>query len=107
MFQEKQNKNNHNTCIFSEFIPQVLMSRFQFTSLVAGHETSGSTLFLAMICLALNPAWQKRMQADIDRLFGDRDPSEWAYAEDVGRLFGSCIDAVICESMYPGFFHTK
>lgn len=57
---------------------------------------------MAMISLALNPAWQKHMQADIDKMFGGKDPSEWAYGENVGKLFGSCIDAVISESMFCG-----
>jgi hypothetical protein len=52
----------------------------------------------------MNPAWQKRIQADIDTLFGGRDPSEWSYTDNVGRLFESSINAVINESRFASPF---
>jgi cytochrome P450 len=67
--------------------------------MVAGHETSGSTLFHVMVMLAIHPSWQRQMQADLDSMFENRDPATWSYTEDIEKLFRSSVDAVLCESM--------
>lgn len=66
--------------------------------LSAGQETTGSTLYLAMIELALNTDWQKRMQEDLDRIFGDSPPSSWNYDSCLGSLLGGTVSATMNES---------
>ncbi|PVH74797.1 cytochrome P450 [Cadophora sp. DSE1049] len=74
-----------------------------FNSLTAGHETTGSTLFHCMINLALHPSWQRRVQADIATIFGDREPSQWDYGDDHEKLTKSSLDATVSETLrvYP------
>ncbi|KAH7317942.1 cytochrome P450 [Rhexocercosporidium sp. MPI-PUGE-AT-0058] len=70
-----------------------------FISLTAGHETTGSVLFHAMINLALLPSWQRKVQADIDTIFGNLDPTKWSYKEHLERLKTSSLDATIMETL--------
>ncbi|KAL5332080.1 hypothetical protein ACEPPN_001624 [Leptodophora sp. 'Broadleaf-Isolate-01'] len=69
-----------------------------FNSLTAGHETTGSTLFHCMINLALHPTWQRKVQGDIDTIFGDLDTAQWSYKEHLEKLKNSSLDATILES---------
>ncbi|KAG4422734.1 hypothetical protein IFR04_004082 [Cadophora malorum] len=74
-----------------------------FNSLNAGHETTGSTLFHCMINLALHPAWQRRVQADMEAIFGHQEPSQWDYRHDLEKLTMSSLDAAVSETLrvYP------
>ena len=65
--------------------------------LIAGHETTGTALIAALTELALNPAWQTRIQADIDEIFGDRPPSSWNLYTDVEKAFDGTLGATINE----------
>ncbi|KAG4439068.1 hypothetical protein IFR05_005459 [Cadophora sp. M221] len=70
-----------------------------FNSLTAGHETTGSTLFHCMINLALHPTWQRKVQADIDTIFGDLDTDQWLYKDHLEKLKNSSLDATILETL--------
>ncbi|KAH9207234.1 cytochrome P450 [Leptodontidium sp. 2 PMI_412] len=70
-----------------------------FNSLTAGHETTGSTLFHCMINLALHPTWQRKVQDDIDTIFGDLDTAQWSYKEHLEKLKNSSLDATILETL--------
>lgn len=69
-----------------------------FIILVAGHETTANTLHFTMIELATNPAAQRALQADIDRLLGrDSDPRGWSYDESINALMASHVAACMNE----------
>ncbi|KAL2118449.1 hypothetical protein VTJ04DRAFT_8109 [Mycothermus thermophilus] len=70
-----------------------------FIMIVAGHETTANTLHFALIELATNPASQRRLQRDIDSLFGTSDPSTWDYDRSIGPLLASHVGACINETL--------
>ncbi|MBO1416579.1 bifunctional cytochrome P450/NADPH--P450 reductase [Streptomyces sp. FH025] len=55
------------------------------TFLIAGHETTSGALSFALYYLAKHPAELRRVQREVDELWGDRADPEPSY-EDVGRL---------------------
>lgn len=81
-----------------------------FFTLLAGHETVGSTLGFAFVLLALYPEYQKRIQEELDAQLGGRPKSEWTVEKDYQALRKGHIGAVQKETLYiynPGSFHMK
>ncbi|KAF3760814.1 hypothetical protein M406DRAFT_348284 [Cryphonectria parasitica EP155] len=69
-----------------------------FVILVAGHETTANTLHFTLIELANNPAAQRALQADVERLLGkDSDPLNWEYEGNINALMGSNVAACMNE----------
>jgi cytochrome P450 len=70
-----------------------------FIMIVAGHETTANTLHFALLELATHPATQRRLQRDIDALFGSSDPSTWDYEKSINALLASHVGATINETL--------
>lgn len=71
-----------------------------FIIIVAGHETTANTLHFTLCELANNPAAQRALQADVDRLFGhDTDPSTWNYEKNINALCASNVAACMNEAL--------
>ncbi|TPX10766.1 uncharacterized protein E0L32_008335 [Thyridium curvatum] len=70
-----------------------------FIITVAGHETTANVLHFTLLELATNPAAQRQLQADIDRLFGDSDPSTWGYEQNVNAMLASMLGATMNETL--------
>ncbi|KAK6544070.1 hypothetical protein TWF694_000781 [Orbilia ellipsospora] len=70
-----------------------------FVFLLAGHETSAGALHYGLIFLALHPDSQRRLQRDIDRIFGDRPIDEWNYNKDIAAMQNSMLGAVMQEEL--------
>ena len=70
-----------------------------FVFILAGHETAANTIHFAIMLLAMNITSQRRLQEDLDTIFGDRPISEWDYDEDVPKLFGTMCGAVMNEEL--------
>jgi cytochrome P450 len=71
-----------------------------FIMIVAGHETTANTLHFALLELANNPAAQRRLQKDVDALFGaGSDPATWDYEKVVSPMLASHIGACINETL--------
>ena len=71
-----------------------------FIMLVAGHETTANSLHFTLIELANNPASQRALQADIDRLLGrDTDPATWNYENSINLMLASMLGAAINETL--------
>ena len=70
-----------------------------FIFILAGHETTANTIHFALVYLALHPAAQRRLQADLDAVLGGRPPDRWDYERDIPRLFGSMAGAVLNETL--------
>lgn len=69
-----------------------------FVILLAGHETTANTLHFTLVELAVNPAAQRALQADVDRLFGrDSDPLKWEYETHINALMASHVAACVNE----------
>ncbi|CAK7202560.1 hypothetical protein SEUCBS139899_005284 [Sporothrix eucalyptigena] len=71
-----------------------------FIMMVAGHETTANSLHFTLIELANNPASQRALQADIDRLLGrDSDPTTWDYEASINSMLASMLGATINETL--------
>lgn len=71
-----------------------------FIIIVAGHETTANTLHFTLCELANNPAAQRALQADVDRLFGcDSDPLTWNYEKNINALCASNVAACMNEAL--------
>jgi cytochrome P450 len=70
-----------------------------FIFIIAGHETTASTLQYGLLSLALNPSSQRHLQRDLDRQFGKRPITSWDYETDVPALFGGMAGAVMNETL--------
>ena len=78
-----------------------------FFTLLAGHETSGSTMGFIFVLLTLYPEYQKRIQEELDRQLDGRPKSEWTVENDYQALQKGCLGAVQKEVLYlynPGSF---
>ncbi|KAI9769539.1 MAG: hypothetical protein M1840_004017 [Geoglossum simile] len=70
-----------------------------FVFILAGHETTASTLQYSLLSLALNTSAQRRLQQDLDHQFGKRSITSWDYETDVPALFGGMTGAVMNETL--------
>ncbi|KAK6951166.1 hypothetical protein Daesc_007697 [Daldinia eschscholtzii] len=70
-----------------------------FVNIVAGHETTANVLHFTLAHLATSPASQRRLQRDIDNIFGNTDPETWDYEACLNPLLGSMVGAVINETL--------
>lgn len=68
-----------------------------FVFILAGHETAANTLHFSILELACDPSSQRRLQKDLDDIFGSRPTSEWNYDADVPKLFGCLAGATMNE----------
>ena len=57
------------------------------------------SLHFAILYLALHTRSQRRLQADLDHVFGGRPPSQWDYERDLPGLFGGMTGAVLNEEL--------
>lgn len=70
-----------------------------FVLMLAGHETTANTLHFSLIFLAMHRDSQKRLQQDIDKVFGGKPVEQWVYEEHFPKLFGSMAAAVMNETL--------
>lgn len=70
-----------------------------FVFIMAGYETSANTLAAAMTLLACRPDLQRHLQADIDRILGDRPSSNWSYHAHFPQLLDGYLGAVLNETL--------
>jgi cytochrome P450 len=70
-----------------------------FIFLFAGHETTANAMHYTILELAMSLRDQRRMQADIDSVVGNKPTSEWSYLTDMPRLYNSMVGAVIHEEL--------
>ncbi|KAL9093516.1 MAG: hypothetical protein Q9165_003911 [Trypethelium subeluteriae] len=70
-----------------------------FVFILAGHETTANTIHFSLVLLAMNPGAQRRLQKDVEEIFGERDISQWDYENDFPKLFGGMTGAVMNEAL--------
>ncbi|KAF2753580.1 cytochrome P450 [Pseudovirgaria hyperparasitica] len=70
-----------------------------FVFILAGHETTSNSIAYSLTYLAMNPESQRALQADIDRILGNKDLSDWNYDDDFPKLFGGMPAAVMNETL--------
>lgn len=70
-----------------------------FVFIVAGHETSASSLHMTILLLALYPDIQKHLQQELSDILQERPPSQWDYDQDLPQLVNSFLTAVWNEEL--------
>lgn len=70
-----------------------------FVLAVAGHETAANSIHFSLVYLALHPSSQRRLQADLDSIFGSRPVSDWNYEQDFSHVFSGVCGAVLAEEL--------
>lgn len=61
-----------------------------FVFVVAGHETSASSLHMTLVLLALHPEFQKEIQEELEEVFQGRPSSQWSFEKDFHPL-SNCV----------------
>ena len=75
----------------------ILGNAFVFT--LAGHETTANSIHFSIVYLATDPDAQRKLQADLDRIFQRKPTSEWDYDRDLPKLLNSMANAVLSEEL--------
>lgn len=70
-----------------------------FITVLAGHETTANTIHFMLVHLAMAPGSQRRLQAGVDRTFGEAPPSEWDYDTCITTLLGNMVGATFNEML--------
>lgn len=70
-----------------------------FVLILAGHETAANSIHFSLVYLALHPSSQRRLQADLDSIFGSRPVSDWNFERDFSQLFSGVCGAVLAEEL--------
>ncbi|EON95597.1 putative cytochrome p450 protein [Phaeoacremonium minimum UCRPA7] len=70
-----------------------------FIIIVAGHETTANAMHFTLLELANNPAAQRALQADVDRLFGESEPASWNYEQSINAMMASQLAACMNETL--------
>ncbi|KAF7852434.1 hypothetical protein EAF04_010974 [Stromatinia cepivora] len=70
-----------------------------FIFLLAGHETTASSIHLCFIYLAISLSSQFSMQKDIDSIIGTKPPEKWSYMHDFPKLYNGMVGAVLNEEL--------
>jgi cytochrome P450 len=72
-----------------------------FVLFLAGHETAANSIHFCILYLALRPGLQRKLQAELETIFGDRNPSkgEWNYDQDLPKLFAGLAGAIMNEEL--------
>ena len=68
-----------------------------FIVYVGGHKTTANTLTFAITMLACFPQTQKKLQAALDDVLGQRLPSEWNFEKEFPTLLSGYVGAFINE----------
>jgi cytochrome P450 len=70
-----------------------------FVLIIAGHETTANSVHFALMMLAMSPGSQRRLQKDVENIFGNTPPEDWDYDSCINKCLGSMIGAVLSEEL--------
>lgn len=96
--------NPHKDPMVSNQIEDLPLTEVEIKSnalifLLAGHETTASSIQLCFVYLAISVLSQTSMQADIDLIVGSKKPQDWTYMSDFPKLYNSMVGAVLNEEL--------
>ncbi|RPA82090.1 cytochrome P450 [Ascobolus immersus RN42] len=77
-------------------LPEILGNTYVF--MLAGHETTAHTMHYTLIFLALNPQYQRKIQAELDALYPDPN-TELNYERDYPALADGWVHAALNETL--------
>ncbi|KAJ8122154.1 hypothetical protein ONZ43_g1579 [Nemania bipapillata] len=70
-----------------------------FVLFVAGYETGANIIHFTLLQLANNPAVQRQVQQDVDRIFGGEDPKTWKFNDKINPMAGSTLATAMNETL--------
>ncbi|QSZ36489.1 hypothetical protein DSL72_006369 [Monilinia vaccinii-corymbosi] len=70
-----------------------------FVMIVAGHETTANSIHFSLIELAISPRSQRKVQAEVQKIFADESPETWDYDTNINKLLGGIIGATLNEQL--------
>ena len=70
-----------------------------FVLIIAGHETTANSVHFALMMLATAPGSQRRLQKEVESIFGNTPPEEWDYDSCINKCLGGMIGAVLNEEL--------
>jgi cytochrome P450 len=70
-----------------------------FVLLIAGHETTANSVHFSLMFLAMSPGSQRRLQREVDDIFGDTPPDKWDYDSCINACLGGMLGAVLNEEL--------
>ncbi|KAI1336888.1 cytochrome P450 [Xylariaceae sp. FL0016] len=70
-----------------------------FINIVAGHESTANVMHFSLAYLATHPTSQRRLQKDVDEIFGNLEPSLWDYEKHMNALQASMVGACVNETL--------
>lgn len=70
-----------------------------FVMILAGHETTANSIHFSLIELALNGSAQRKVQKEVQSIFGDTPPETWDYEPSINNLLGGYVGAVLNEQL--------
>jgi len=94
-----QEKPKVSTSPFSAPLTDSEVKGNLFIFIIAGHETSSSSIHLSILLLATNPRAQREVQKQLDNIFEGRSQEEWDYKKDFPRLLEGWLGAVMNEQL--------
>jgi len=70
-----------------------------FVLIIAGHETTANSIHFALMMLAMAPGSQRRLQKEVEFIFGNTPPEDWDYDSCINKCLGGMIGAVLNEEL--------
>ncbi|KAH8166255.1 hypothetical protein CIB48_g2019 [Xylaria polymorpha] len=70
-----------------------------FILFAAGYETSANLIHFTLLHLANNPAVQREVQKDVDRIFEGTDPMMWTFDEKISLMMASTLGTAMYETL--------
>lgn len=70
-----------------------------FFYVMAGFDTTSTTLSFVFLLLALHPQCQVHLQQQIDEVLGTRSPTDWSAEHDVQHLLSGYLGSIISETL--------
>lgn len=70
-----------------------------FMFIIAGHETTATSIHFCLLFLAMNPQVQRRAQEELDSIFGGRRVEQWDYERDLTPLLNGYLGAIMNEEL--------
>lgn len=70
-----------------------------FVLILAGHETTANSVHFALMMLAMSPGSQRRLQNEVESIFGNTPPEGWDYDSCINKCLGGMIGAVLNEEL--------
>lgn len=70
-----------------------------FVFIMAGYETSANTLTYTIALLDCRPVFQKALQADLDKILGNRPLNSWSFDIDFPHILNGYVGATMNETL--------